>query len=145
MRKKRKRSDSSRALGGRIVGALSRGAVLVALLAGWPAAAQKKEAPAEAIITGTVFQASGHLLPGAKVEIARESQPGFKRSAVTDSLGDFAVRVPAGAATYRVTATAKGFEPAGKSVEVHQDEKVRTNLILNPLPPASEKRKPSGG
>lgn len=98
------------------------------------AANQKKQPPPEAIITGTVFQSSGHLLRGAKVEVVAQDDPKIKGEAVSDSQGDFAIRVPAGQRTYAVTASARGFQPTQKTVEVYESEKVRTNLILSPEP-----------
>lgn len=98
------------------------------------AAGKKKQPEAEAIIAGTVFQSSGHLLRGAKVEVVAQDNPKLKSSAVTDAQGDFAIRVPAGQRTYAITASAKGFEPAQKTVEVYESEKVRANLLLNPAP-----------
>lgn len=98
------------------------------------AADKKKQAEPEAIIAGTVFQSSGHLLRGAKVEVVAEDNPKVKGSALSDAQGDFAIRVPAGQRTYAITASAKGFEPAQKTVEVYESEKVRTNLMLSPEP-----------
>lgn len=108
---------------------------LTALLGGAlvvTAAGQKKRSEPEAIIAGTVFQSSGHLLRGAKVEAVAEDDRKIKGDTVTDAQGDFAIRVPAGHRTYNVTAAAKGFESAEKKVEVYESEKVRANLILNP-------------
>ena len=95
------------------------------------AAADKKEREEQAIIAGTVFQPTGHLLRGAKVEVVAQNNPKIKGSAISDAMGDFAIRVPAGRGTYDVTATAKGFESAHKTVEIYESEKVRTNLILS--------------
>ena len=98
------------------------------------AASKKKDREAAAILAGTVFQSSGRLLPGAKVEAVAQDDAKIKSSALSDAQGDFALRVPAGRGIYLVTASAKGFQPAQKTVEVYADEKVRTNLILSPEP-----------
>jgi Carboxypeptidase regulatory-like domain len=98
------------------------------------AASKKKDREAAAILTGTVFQSSGHSLAGAKVEAVAQGDAKVKSSTLSDAQGDFAIRVPAGRGTYIVTASAKGFQPAQKTVEVYEDEKVRTNLILSPQP-----------
>lgn len=98
------------------------------------AASKKKDREAVAILAGTVFQSSGRSLAGAKVEAVAQGDAETKGSVSTDAQGDFAIRVPAGRGTYVVTATAKGFQPAQKTVEVYADEKVRTNLILSPEP-----------
>lgn len=103
------------------------------------AASKKKDRDAKAIIAGTVFQSSGRLLPGAKVEAVAQSDAKAKSQTVTDVQGDFAIRVPAGPATYIVTATARGFQAQQKTVEVYEDGKVRTNLILSPDAPESKK------
>jgi hypothetical protein len=98
------------------------------------AASKKKDKEAAAILAGTVFQSSGHSLPGAKVEAVAQDDAKIKASAAADAQGDFAIRVPAGRRTYVVTASAKGFQPAQKTVEVYEDERVRTNLMLSPEP-----------
>ncbi len=98
------------------------------------AAPKKKPREAVAVLAGTVFQSSGRSLPGAKVEAVAQDDAKNKASVLSDDQGDFAIHVPAGRGTYVLTATAKGFEPAQKTVEVYQDEKVRANLILSPQP-----------
>lgn len=129
-RKKRKSSSapSAACLLLVVAGILLSGAVAL------HAADKKKQAEPEAIIAGTVFQSSGHLLRGAKVEVAAQGDPKIKGDTLTDSQGDFAIRVPAGQRTYAVTASARGFRPAQKTVDVYESEKVRTNLILSPEP-----------
>lgn len=112
-------------------------AIALALLGGvvWlQGASKKKDREAVAILAGTVFQSSGRSLPGAKVEAVAQDDAKTKGSASTDAQGDYAIRVPAGRGTYVVTASAKGFQPAQKTVEVYADEKVRANLILSPEP-----------
>jgi Carboxypeptidase regulatory-like domain len=109
----------------------------VVLLAGavfLEAAPKKKDREEAAIVAGTVFQSSGRSVPGAKVEAVAQGDPKVNRSALSDSQGDFAIRVPAGRGTYVVTASAKGFQTAQKTVEVYETEKVRANLILSPEP-----------
>jgi hypothetical protein len=106
--------------------------VLLGAGAASAADSKKKDREAVAIVAGTVFQSSGHLLRGAKVEAVAQDPAAKKISTVTDAQGDFAMRVPAGRGTYVVTATAKGFQAAQKTVEVYEDERVRTNLILTP-------------
>ena len=102
-------------------------------------AASKRDRSATALIAGTVFQSSGHLLRGAKVEVVAQDDAKTKHRAVSDLRGDFAIRVSAGRRTYIVTATAKGFQPQQKLIEVYEDEKVRTNLILSPVESGSKK------
>ena len=108
-------------------------AVIVLAVALVPAAyPKKKPRPSQALIAGTVFQSSGRSLPGAAVEVRNESNRKKKFGARTDRRGEFAIRVPAGKATFQVTAKAKGFGPEQKSVEVYADEKVTLNFILSP-------------
>jgi Carboxypeptidase regulatory-like domain len=110
---------------------------VVALLCGaafLQAASKKKDREAVAVVVGTVFMSGGHSLPGAKVEAVAQGDPKVKGSAFSDAQGDFAIRVPAGNATYLLTASAKGFQPAQKTVEVYENERVRANLILSPEP-----------
>jgi hypothetical protein len=131
-RKKKKRRNKLSAVAryAPVVGML----VLLAGAALLDAASKKKDREAGAILAGTVFQASGHSLPGAKVVAVAQDDAKIKSSTVTDAQGDFAMRVPAGRGTYIVTASAKGFQPAQKTVEVYEGERVRTNLILSPEP-----------
>jgi len=131
-KRKKRRRNKPRALGryGLVVAA-------VALLSGalvLDAASKKKDRATAAILAGTVFQSSGRSLPGARVEAVAQDDAKIKSSAWTDVQGDFAIRVPAGRRSYIVTATAKGFQRTQKTVEVYEDEKVRTNLILSPEP-----------
>jgi hypothetical protein len=131
-KKRKKKRNSLRA-----VVRCAAATVAVALLGGGvllDAAAKKKDREAAAILAGTVFQSSGHSIPGAKVEVVAQDDARNKNSATTDAQGDFAIRVPAGRNTYVVTASAKGFQPTQKTVEVYEDEKVRANLILSPEP-----------
>jgi Carboxypeptidase regulatory-like domain len=131
-RKKRRKSKLSK---------LGRSAclIVVALIA-WgvtlDAAPKKKERAPAGIIAGTVFQASGRLLQGAKVEAVSQADAKIKSNILTDIQGDFAIRVPAG--SYVVTATAKGFQSQEKTVEVSEGEKIRTNLILEPAESGSK-------
>ena len=97
--------------------------------------ADKKKAPALAVIAGTVFRDSGFALAGAEVSIvaAGEDQAKKKKwSAATDSRGEFAVRVPASPSEgYNVGIKANGFEPQAQSVKPHEGERVELNFVLN--------------
>ena len=98
--------------------------------------ARKKQASRPlGIISGTVFQANGRLLPGAKVVVAAIEKPKIKGEARTGRQGEFAIRVPAGGANYRVTASAKGFDRAQKTIEVYEHEKARVTFRLRPSRP----------
>lgn len=63
-----------------------------------------------AMLTGSVTDASGAVLPGATVTVASDALIGGTRTAVTDDNGTY--RFPAlPPGTYRVTAELSGFEP----------------------------------
>lgn len=92
-----------------------------------------------AVVAGTVFQESGRSLPGAQVTITPKSEDASGSSkrmkalkAVTDTRGEFAVRVPAGAMRYNIRAMAKGFQPEEKEVTTSWDERVDAFFRLKP-------------
>lgn len=108
----------------------------VLLIAAAASPARKKQASRPlGIISGTVFQANGRLLPGAKVVVTGIEKPKIKGEARTGRRGEFAIRVPAGGANYRVTASAKGFDRAQKTIEVYEHEKARVTFRLRPSRP----------
>ena len=67
------------------------------------------------LVRGTVFTQEGFALPGAELRIRRTSEKKIRWQTVSNSRGDFAVRVKMGA-DYEVTVRAKGF--AQQSVPV---------------------------
>ena len=105
-------------------------------------AGAKKKRPTEpqALVSGTVFHKSGRLLPGAKVTVANEEGKPKRGRGITDRRGEFAIRVPAGRARYRVTAEAKGFQSQEKTVEIYESEKATVNFQLPPNEKATIKR-----
>jgi len=108
-------------------------AALALLLAGAlasPAAGQKEKEP-YALIFGTVWAPDSRPAWGVKVKVRRADQKKPKWEAVSDRRGEFAVRVPAGAADYVVTADlkTKGPKPEAK-VHVENDERVDVSLHL---------------
>jgi len=60
------------------------------------------------LVRGTVFTQEGFALPGAELRIRRSSEKKIRWQTVSNSRGDFAVRVKMGAA-YEVIVRAKGF------------------------------------
>jgi len=75
---------------------------------------QKSTAPAslhsdDFLIRGTVFTEEGLALPGAQMRIRRTAEKKTRWETVSNSRGDFAVRVKMGTA-YEVTVRAKGFQ-----------------------------------
>ena len=107
---------------------------LVAVLLGCSlllAAADRNDAP-HAVVAGTVFRENGFSLPGATVILAVKDAPkkAKKLQAVSDGRGEFAFRVPPGAATYVVRASLKGFQSVEKEASVSSDERVEVTLVL---------------
>jgi Carboxypeptidase regulatory-like domain len=60
------------------------------------------------LVRGTVFTQEGFALPGAELRIRRSAEKKFRWQTVSNSRGDFAVRVKMGA-DYEVLVRAKGF------------------------------------
>ena len=96
------------------------------------AAKDKKKNQPDAVIFGTVFQESGFSLPGAKVVVYNEASPKKKFKAVTNYRGEYRIHVPAGETTYRITASARKFEKAQRTVKVYDMEQATANLSLKP-------------
>ena len=75
-----------------------------------------------AFVRGSVFNAAGMSVAGARVELSRLETDGRARAIggyVTNNLGEFAFRVPPTVAKYRVTVrTSGGGAPVSKDVEV---------------------------
>jgi hypothetical protein len=61
------------------------------------------------LIRGTIFTEEGLALPGAQMRIRRTAEKKTRWQTVSNSRGDFAVRVKMGTA-YEVTVRAKGFQ-----------------------------------
>jgi len=94
-------------------------------------AADRNDAP-HAVVAGTVFRENGFSLPGAAVTLAVKDAPkkAKKLQSVSDPRGEFAFRVPPGAATYVVRASMKGFQPVEKEASVSSEERVEVTLVL---------------
>lgn len=86
------------------------------------------------LIRGAVFNSNGASLAGVNLKLVRvptpdeekeHKRPGsFSLSYITNSHGEFAFRVPAARARYRVTATLLGYTPSTKVVDVNELESV---------------------
>jgi len=118
----------------------------VVLLSPWRTAAQ--EAPAEApaapaesssqqkagstasrhgndfLVRGTVFAPNGLALPGAELRIRRTREKKFQWQTVSNSRGDFAVRVKMGA-DYEVLVRAKGYQQQSLQVDAKTGERFK--------------------
>jgi len=114
--------------------------VLLLLACVMPAeAAKKKPVPQTyALVAGTVFEEHGYALSSAGVTLIPDPQSGNgpvkikKLDAVSDARGEFVFRVPPGPMQYRVNVTAKGYQPARKSVSVQGEERVDVTFQLQP-------------
>lgn len=89
----------------------------------------KKAQESYALIAGTVFRSSGFSLPGAEVTVtpdpdAKPRRKLKKTKVLSDSRGEFAVRVPAEPMRYTVSVKAGGFRPQEKPVSIQADERV---------------------
>jgi hypothetical protein len=104
-----------------------------------PALADKKKAAAESyvLLAGTVFTETGFALPNAEVAVIQDPAPETKHSkakkmqVVSDSRGEFALRLPIGNAHYAVRVSAKGFRSEEKSVTVQGEDRLDVTFQLH--------------
>lgn len=82
-----------------------------------------------ALLAGTVFDQNGRRVPGADIRV-REKNGKRHWESVTDSEGEFAVRLPPGAAVYTVAASRRGFSADTKEVTFSQDERLDVSLTV---------------
>lgn len=95
------------------------------------------------LIRGAVFESSGASLGGVNLKLSRvpttdeekenKKLPKFSLSYTTNSHGEFAFRVPAARARYKVTATLSGYKPETKLVDVNESEAVPLAFSLEPV------------
>jgi len=76
------------------------------------------------LVRGTVFTQEGFALPGAELHIRRSSEKKFRWQTVSNSRGDFAVRVKMGA-DYEVTVRAKGFAEQSAPVDAKTGDRYK--------------------
>lgn len=87
------------------------------------------------IIRGAVLQGPGFTLPNAIVLLERvDGRRKTKMETISHEGGEFAFRLRAESATYRVTARAEGFEPASLEITIENDEVRNVALTLKKLP-----------
>ncbi|MGE0130618.1 MAG: carboxypeptidase-like regulatory domain-containing protein [Blastocatellales bacterium] len=90
-----------------------------------------REGDPYAVIRGAVFHGSGYTLPNSVVTIERiDGGKKFKQETVSRDGGEFAFRLKAEKAKYRITATARGFQPASTEIEIENDEARNVALTL---------------
>ena len=88
-----------------------------------------------AILNGSVFDAAGRSLVGARVELARVEADGSLRkldSRVANRIGQFRFDLPPARARYRLTAKADGMEATTQDVDVEGAAIYRAALTLKP-------------
>jgi len=117
-------------------------AALLTLLSVHALSGKKKEKPAAesfAVIAGTTYRPPGLSLPGARVRVRPEptadaSQAKKLKGAevVTDSRGEFAIRVPAVPAKWVVNVQASGYQPQSKSVATEGEQRLELSFVLEP-------------
>jgi hypothetical protein len=103
---------------------------LLILLASGFAPGQKKGEITYSLVAGTVFRADGRALPGADVRLEAtgtvpKTHRKFKKSSyITDSRGEFAIRVPAEKAEYKLIFSASGYQSQEKIVSIAGEDRV---------------------
>lgn len=110
------------------------------LCLGWTtsASAQSKRAKPYALIFGTVWGPDNRPVYAVKVKIRRADQKKAKWELYSDHSGEFAQRLPTGAADYVVWADLKGYKSSdgrqlqpGDEVKVHIDNDERADIGLH--------------
>ncbi|MGH9836894.1 MAG: carboxypeptidase-like regulatory domain-containing protein [Blastocatellia bacterium] len=93
-----------------------------------------REGDPYAVIRGAVFHGLGYTLPNATVTIERiDGGRKFKQETVSQDGGEFAFRLRAEKAKYRLTAVARGFQPASVEIEIEGDEARNVALTLQQM------------
>lgn len=94
----------------------------------------RKGKGAQAVIAGTVFRDTGFSLPGADVVVKPAPAGGKKQEwkASSDARGEFALRVPAGPASYNLIVIANGYRPQEKAVTLAGQERVEFSIQMEP-------------
>lgn len=91
----------------------------------------------QAVIAVTVFRDPGFAFPRVELTLtALTLPPGVKKlkpmKTVSDVRGEYWFRVPAGAARYRIEASAPGFAAEQREVEIAASERIDVYLTLKP-------------
>jgi hypothetical protein len=110
---------------------------------GWAQQPSEKPKPVEddSVVAGTVFRTPGFMLPGAQVEISLYTPEGetpkfkFKKTKlISNTAGEFALRVAGRPAVYIVVATAPGYTSQTKKAQVEGPaERTDVNFELEPV------------
>lgn len=115
----------------RILSIALLGSVLLASLAAHPRDDPRKP---YALLFGTVYGADDHPAYGIKVKIRRAEEKKARWELYSDHRGEFAQRLPAGAADYVVWADVNGPKDQPKpEAKVHIDNDERVDISLHLL------------
>lgn len=91
----------------------------------------RREGEPYSVIHGAVLYDVGYSLPNALVTIERiDAARKFKQETVSREGGEFAFRLKAEKAKYRITANARGFQPASTEIEIESEEVRNIALTL---------------
>ena len=142
-RKTRTKRTRATKTGSRLIALLLAGLTCASLGFGEKREKQKNTSAPHALLAGTVYRPPGFALPGVKVLVAPEipEVAGVKLKkveTVTDSRGEWTVRVPAVPAKWRIDVKVNGYRPEQRSVSVEGEQRVDTSLVLQPARPPEE-------
>ncbi|MGH9805297.1 MAG: carboxypeptidase-like regulatory domain-containing protein [Candidatus Acidiferrales bacterium] len=117
---------------------------LLASLAGAPAlplqGGEKDKGKSYALLSGSVHSAEGFALAGVPVSVRRDDDRKPRWRAVSDTRGEFALRLPSEAATYEVATESKEHKNQTKTVKVAGTDK-ETVVVLFRLSPKNKSEK----
>jgi hypothetical protein len=132
---KKKRKTRTRTTGSSRLARFA-GALLLSVLLPLGAAAEKKKEPEPtALIAGTVFRDPGFAFPGVQVRLepAEKHKKAKKQQVVTNTRGEFALRVPPVPLKYVLYVQHTGFAPQQKEIAVQgEDQMVDLVFRLEP-------------
>lgn len=95
------------------------------------AATLSKEDEPYSIVRGAVLYGAGFTLRNAEVTIERiDGDKKFKLETISQDGGEFAFRLKADKAKYKITAKAKGFTPSSIEIDISNDEVRNIALTL---------------
>ena len=85
------------------------------------------------VIFATVFTDRGFAFPGARARVRRSDEKKFRWEALSDRRGEFAIRVPQGAA-YELTVEARGFKTEFRKIDARNGNRVDLTIQMQPVP-----------
>ena len=103
---------------------------------------KRKKRPKDALISGSVFSEEGFAMRGATVRIRHKDHKKPKWKTVTDSRGEFAVRLPRSSGDYELVVSAKSYESAREEFTITIAEKLNYYFRLkHPTQPEKNPKK----